>query len=1482
MNFSGLTVQPSYFRPVPNVATTPLQARPRLTSRTQDVNGPPINTRLRYKRFIGHIPLAHRIHWRRIARPPSSSISFFDLRKANRIAVPTTPSPSREMTTPEAPAESTKATMDRLFATAYGDIFGCTPTQARETLQQNDQALYQSWRNLTTVDEITWSPATPSQPLSAFDLAFAETSFASRQSMQVDPDEITALSVARYYLTHPVTIVIENDVLSRLYQGVLQRGLHWIDVFQVRQNGLSPAQILQTVCRYRRPEIATRSALNERLTNYRDVLADEAALIYFNAQWDWQTAQTTPMHVIRAHYATALIDEWQDISIGLTLLPSTPITPAYAKFWYDGVALQNARNKDIETIVTELTDGAPYADEVPDMQQIIDRASVNRHAIGQPAGSVTPQREALIYAMHGAISAIPRYEQRANAVNIDGAWLMRDALYGIVERAMRDLKLDICYPSGTPLNAVATIVLRLGPMHGLAFDEFNNPAALMAAYNRLQRAWRDDPHYAFAPSLCAAHYLAISSGVLFLNTQSSLSRDQQIINKVSARFLPLAIHADTPDDFAYWKKIFENILARRSKRSTVYLWLVAQEKKNALLPAVKAGVAALRNTPETIRYEDTNDLHRQLDVYLNQRLLAQAPLPVADQDFMITRILRQKLNMTDQDLHIKRLVEFPLPVSTLRRFGANVAFLAPPEEFKERTTLPFTKQMSFNGGQIDVMQEWSNAKASAAIALTKSPLIIAKATEILRQNAHVVDRADAERISASIANGIAGQPEPSLMDEWLNALDFMFGSPTVRTIVKAVASGEPRQILELLPFIIPLYDIEEGVRLADWRRVRDGAIHFGEDAIFTALGAIAERRLLGQVTRGTEDMLLARSRMSPGERAGVDMMHEMVDLTTPIVLESPGPESPVTIDEDTFNVRTATRRDGVATVPKMREILRRHPAGALPPLTLFLIDEERSIAVKAIPGGFAEIDRRGNIIEGAPIIFGDIESGRGYRMIRKMSQCCESALPSAPELMERETASQISVRWRYIAGLRNIRIRREDPAALIQALFTTVKTAPSTGLGQLRDLVSTHQGPFAKFKRFWQEVYARSDTAVVVLNTAYDNLIFRGQSEITFNAERAYVSGNNICLLGDKALADLQYVSLDGVTNFQRNRMWVHEAMHALGNWRDASNPYKNRGGTVYLTERILWEFDSTVPIPARLAYKIPPTFKDNEAAHRTWSENLFHLHKVAAAEDKILDRILDAGRDFSSQLKRDGIPVGDSITVRQGLALADFIKSRYTFHPDSIKYLFELVAASFDVSRQSTYWRNLEMLLYRSKTMRRLAAAWLEEIQHTRIKIKPVNFSFREQTQAHKILGHVVSPKTIWINTEKLYYFSDTGISEMREIRAQTGCLIDFFLRGAIPAEWPLEIPNRHTNRGLGVLLENEVLRQIGDDSPTRICLELTTRPGDYLRHTTFIRRGADLEDQYLRQTTRGGSSITDPAAIAAAESDILALSEHSAPWSP
>jgi hypothetical protein len=72
--------------------------------------------------------------------------------------------------------------------------------------------------------------------------------------------------------------------------------------------------------------------------------------------------------------------------------------------------------------------------------------------------------------------------------------------------------------------------------------------------------------------------------------------------------------------------------------------------------------------------------------------------------------------------------------------------------------------------------------------------------------------------------------------------------------------------------------------------------------------------------------------------------------------------------------------------------------------------------------------------------------------------------------------------------------------------------------------------------------------------------------------------------------------------------------------------------------------------------------------------------------------------------------------------------------------------------------------------------------------------------------------------------------------------------------------------------LLENEILQQVGENSPQRLCVELTAFREDYLRNPTDIRRAIDNENGYLRQTVHGGQPL--PAGVG--DDDILGLSEE------
>jgi hypothetical protein len=1365
---------------------------------------------------------------------------------------------------------------DDLFSRAYAGIYRCTPTQAREALREADQTLYDDWRDLSAIDQLKWTPAVDNQPRSAYDLASAAISFAAYRHQYPEQDEMAALARARFYLTQAAKTAADDSAKLALYQSVLQRGLHWIDLQKAHIQDLSATQILQTVSRHRHPDIANRNtfggALAEHLQNERDVIVDEAALIAYFA---WRMQIPGPdypiLSDIRNGYVSALIDEWQDAALGISLLPSSPVPPAHAAFYYDGAILQNARGKDGEQIADAIYDGAPYAEEEPVMQRIIDKAGRNRYLMGQPDSPNGPdgrnaiaQWAALNEAMHGIAPLDPRYRSRPETVKLAGVWLTREEVHAIVDKTMRNLMIDTVYPGGTTLHAVATTVLRFGAMHGIAFDRYHEPEMLIKAFNRLQIAWRSDPHFPVAPWICASHYLAQTGNVLFIKQSSPLSTPQQIALQLNADTLPAIREADGTAPKGFWNRTLEALLDAPHFQAQDIASIDRNGRRTAY-EGLAARAQALAHPPETIFYEDSDDLNQKLEAYWTERSLAHAPYPVYDENFQMEWILREKLGMTDADLQTRKPILINPPgFKDTPLIIPNVVMATPLQQFKDHRNL-VRDEITFNKRIIKPERALNAAKEKARASLLDNPIIIAKAKEMLRHRGEALDDGTIDSLRNAMADGIVGEPEKTEAEILLALLEPIFGSQTVTTIVNAIASGKPREMLGLLPFIIPLYDIEEGIRHRDWRLALEGALHFGADAIFVALGAGMEGVLRRQLARDIKTMALARGRMSPTERAGVNMMIEMTDLY-PEVSPEQLRERRVTTTEDTFNVR-ATPHDSLPapavtdsmtqTEPEMpnRRLTLYNP-DKRPQHTLYLLDERRRVPVERLNGIFVETDLRGKVIPDAPLIFGNLELGRGYRLNRKLSLTGATILEEA-DLLLRDTVADVLRYWKKLKAKPNIRVRRAEPHQLVRHLFER-----------------TDHPLFTEFKQFWQKAYARSSTAVAIMNAAYDSVVHRGNCVVEFDAPKATGCRlGTLCLLSDSALADKRFLSIYGETPFQRARMWVHEFLHWATGLPDAAaqQEHNHRGPTVYLTERILLEMGDK-PDAQRLAYKGLSDLNAGKVEHRMWLENLRALHDLALAEDKYLDRELDDKRDFSAGQVILGQKITHRVTVRQGLAL---IRQLEPFKASALKHprqLFQKVCSAFRPSPDIAHREFMERLITDSKTFATLAATWSSRQHHTPVTIRRIAFPTLEPWAWHMDFAHAVYQRKIWLNEQSLYYHSDSALSAMSPLRQYAGAVIEFFLDELIPSEQRLELKNMQTERGLAVTLENEVLSQIGDASPPRICFALTSNPQSQLHHQSAVIRVAHSENGFLRQQVRGGLSEKPIQE----EDDILGLSNE------
>ncbi|MDB5777231.1 MAG: hypothetical protein JWP38_3364 [Herbaspirillum sp.] len=1356
---------------------------------------------------------------------------------------------------------------DTVLTRAYAEIHGLTPAQARKALQQADETLAAGWRDLRSIDDIRWTPGADDRQRNAHNLVHAATLLKNYMRDSPESDEAELKNAARMYLTTPPTTAIDDGILADIYHGVLQRRIDWIATDKVRAKGLSATHILQTVCRYRSIGIETRSGLDGRMRHSRDILIDEAALIAFDAQADGRAVRSdAPLHVIRAQYATALIDEWQDAWLGFHLLPSAPIPPTHHQFWFDGSVVRNARGKDLKAIADTLFAGAPYAPEKVTLQHIIENANRGRYLLGQPEGPIDArQRRTLTQQMHGDSATISRYEQRPGTVDVGGVWLTRDELRAVVEKTVRELALDTHYPGGTTLHAIATIVARLGPLHGVEFTRFDHPGELMQAFHRLNRRWHENPHYAAEPRLCAAHYLAQTGAVLFLDARSPLSESEQIAEQALADIQPAIRQAGgrSHAEDVFWKNM---VSAFSQGRDPV---IVPVEDKRVVYESVKARVTALRLAPEKIRYAGAADLHRQLNDYLQQRLLALAPLPVYDEDFLIEQILRLKLHMTDADLHTIRARDLggharfpPLPTTHIRR-------TTPIEEFKEKRSA-FGREIRFKGRSIDPAREIAHAKDRLAVSLGDDPVILAKAKEIVRQHGSAIEEKEIELLRSSLAGGILGKPEPGQILKTLPFLDALFGSPTVSAIVTAIASGEPREILSLLPFVVPLYDIEEGIRLGDSERATQGAIHFGADAVLMAVSMGSDMLLRRQLAGAAESILLARGRMSPIERAGVDMMHEMAELFPEVSAEQMARRR-TTIAEDAFDVRAQPDlppafRPGplssdASQLPAASASGLRTPDGR-PLSMMYLEDENRPVPVRQIDMAFVETDLRGDLIVAAIPIFRNPMTGHGFRLGRRFGLPHGAAGVTLSDLTKRATVQAVKRYWQSVVTLPRIRVRRPDFKMLIDDLFEIAESSP------------VH----VDFKKFWEKMYSLSDTAVVLLNSAFDKLRAHG-CEVRFDADRAHVNGNRIHLVDDAALAQLNYLTPYGLQRIQRDRMWVHETTHWLTKLEDppAHIAGNHRGGATFLTDRMLSELGSRPPIPPRVAYKTParpetsvPAAENSDT--QVWPKSIRKLSEWAVAEDNYLDGLLDVGRDFPPTLMVMGEKITKRFTVHQGVALAEFLRSFPMPDRDNPARLYQTIGAAFEPAALSQINRlALKTLIASSKTFRALAAAWSSIFQSTRIqirelKINPENWAAGLGQPAHIVSG---DGKTITLHQGPLFYFSRFDVTELPPLRQYAGAMIDLFVGDLIADMGSESFPNPHTNRGLPVLLENEVMRQIGDPSAPRICAALTGHPNFFLSNLATVNRAVTSENGYLQRICRGETPLWQLS-----DDDILGLS--------
>ncbi|MDB5992413.1 MAG: hypothetical protein JWQ10_3816 [Herbaspirillum sp.] len=872
------------------------------------------------------------------------------------------------------------------------------------------------------------------------------------------------------------------------------------------------------------------------------------------------------------------------------------------------------------------------------------------------------------------------------------------------------------------------------------------------------------------------------------------------MTQVSAAFAPILSRIDDAETRAipiwlegYPPEITWNLLTRLAQFQDKYLTPMQRRMCNHF--------RYLSGSVETLYYVNEQDLIAQLTAYLSQRVLAYAPQPVCDEAALLRKIQHEKQDEPD---------------------------LAPTAT---ATELAAAKKQFLND-------------------LPADRIIQARARELLRLRALPYSTDELNAVIAILASNINRCPASIGLDDVLDLADGMFSSPTIETIVTALASGDLKRILGLLPFVMPAYDVEEGLRAGDTDRALEGAVNLGKDALFTLLQGGVEAGLQRQLAR--DALLAGRMHLPAHEAASVALLRSMANHFPSLEAEQLSARRTLT-DPDPFDLHAASASTTDASFDALRERVRNGESVTMQTpdrqhvQLLELSEQERVVPARPTEGGWAECNLRGETVLGAPPILRSPESGRHYALTDMPGVPGGAGAITDADLQNRPTVRAATDYLYAVSELPEVTRADKNPRGLLRKLIHYADTAA-----------------FREFEDFFVDTYKNSATMRIMMNSA---LMRKTKSKsppctVHFDAQKAHWSGNDLYFLSDEALKRAHYLSPDGPVSFQRQRMWIHETVHLLTELSDLENTRKeassHRGPVVYFTDRIQYEIATGMPVLSRMNYaRAPFSNFDNQplALARPEAERINTCRDWMIAEDNYLDQILGHDLRITAATKVLGLAVVDRATVRGALALRTHFKTMQTLIPARVDAIVSATMRNLDslspfASHRPISDALLRSLISKSKLFRRLCIAWLAHHRPMPLSFELFDFNsvpgWRKTTLAHHLAA---DGNTMWINVNPIYYFTEYGNEKMSLARKVMGSLIDVIMREALPSLPLPPLADAYAERGLRVLLENRVMAEIGETATPRLCAALSEREDAYLRTLTAVARAVRSEDAFLKR---------------------------------
>lgn len=900
-----------------------------------------------------------------------------------------------------------------------------------------------------------------------------------------------------------------------------------IDIDRLRATKATPLDVIRLICRLHDAPMSMFLTHEYRFFSSAipGALLDEAAVLYQQITYGDGLDPRSTLPFARSQFLGQFAKQVKQLRVGFLLVPESP--PAAKKRpWFDGIALRNAENEDVATLARRFRRTNPHVVRVYARSRAEDIADV------LPAMDSSPAQwqqgiETLLYMRLSVL-----------AENVD-------------------------YPFGTPLQSMATIVMRLGPAHHVDPGDLADGKTLLRQFIALEQAWHRAPQWPVDPRLAAAAHLDAATGKGITGEPARGSTLDKLTRSIDT--MPAAVSTDEP---------FRSTVAQADAS---VMPLTQQEHATTLPPTAVDPRDRLTGRPF-----DRDAVLAVLRTTFEERLSGYTSLPRFEVRKAAREILTQQFGLTPAELSTRReaIIHLGNPTNPMR-----VSYAETPVNLFIRSAINNLPVVLKGSIAINNAKQLLDAALSRYVTMMRQlPATRAKALEALRIAGIAASEENVKRVVEYIIQAhtnpkrhIRRPPEwASLADAWRALLEqFMIVRP-VRVAVSAASAGDWETLANLFPFVMPTWHVGEGLITRNFTEVQDGVIDLSIDAAMTILMGAGER-MLG---RSMERAMVEHLRMTPAERASARMLDA---LSAPM-----GHAAAAANVAETSLANFATLSSDVLDRLSVHTMSTQAHEGFTPTMQS--------------PSG-----RRGlpmlRKLSGTTISSFDTESQFELRFIDDVPISADSPSPIAPEaddnlphhLSTQELRMQTTVGdiKRWLASPYRLSL----PDALL-CMSDTVSSRHALASPRVSALVSTTTADGARVVARLQQLADRSPTMQAVIARAV--LPASGEPwklEVAKDFKsKVQPDAGRIWLATDDELSCEQYAACRGMTTFVPECAWLHEFLHAVTGLDDPVAG-DQRGAIVYLTDRIGfeagWRYDE------RIAYRASSLTSSSSSSSR-------------------------------------------------------------------------------------------------------------------------------------------------------------------------------------------------------------------------------------------------------------------------------------------